>query len=542
MAAGRSSLAAGFDLHAAAEIEERIAQRAVTTGAAHAALLRDVLELHSVYSSAGMSVMTAAQVALSFRCSEWKAHRLLTEAVGLGELPGALEALEAGVLQVDQCLTVVRQLADVTPSQRLELWQRLLTKLERDAERGAVLTVTRLADLLKKWVLQIAPAEAVEQRQAAEEDRTVGYRKREDGLADIFLIGIRATDAQAILQRIRAGSAPVTGWDERTIEQRRLDAAVDLLLGRDVLGTGTCAGSGCACLPGQAAPCGADVAVFVPHASADGRSDEPATLVGHGPIERDLLQGLLLNAARLRPVFLDERGVPVGIGTAAQTRTPIKGDPASLRQALGELAQMRPTRLFPRDPDDHPPPETAHPPGTPGAYQVTGALRDLIFTRAPRCEWPGCGWWAGGCDAEHDLAHPAGPTCACNLGPLCRHHHRIKQLGWTKTRHRDGGLTWIHPDGRQWLSPAQHQPPEPAVRPAPPLPPLSEWDEPDPDALAELLWILDGRQDDPVAHDLRAEDVEPPDTDPYDPFRDTRWTWDLDDPYAWLPEPAACSR
>ncbi|TAL24452.1 MAG: DUF222 domain-containing protein, partial [Frankiales bacterium] len=185
-------------------------------------------------------------------------------------------------------------------------------------------------------MLQIAPADAVEQRTSAEDGRTVGYRKRQDGLADIFLIGVRATDAQAVLQRIRAGSAPVTGWDDRTVEQRRLDAAVDLLLGRDVLGTGRCAGAGCGCLPGQPAPCGSEIAVLVPHAVAEGRSDEPATLVGHGPIERDVLQALLLNAPRLRPVFVDGNGIPVGIGTAAQTRTPVRGDLASVRRALTE--------------------------------------------------------------------------------------------------------------------------------------------------------------------------------------------------------------
>src|SRR5688572_33289002 len=140
MAAGGSPRVTGAVLGAAAEVEARIAQRAVSAGAAHAALLRDVLELDGIHRAAGMGLMTAAQVALNLRCSEWKAHRLLLEACGLAELPGALEALETGVLQVEQCLTVVRQLADLTPGQRLELWQRLLVRLQADAERGAVLS------------------------------------------------------------------------------------------------------------------------------------------------------------------------------------------------------------------------------------------------------------------------------------------------------------------------------------------------------------------------------------------------------------------
>lgn len=90
MAAGGSSDAAGLDVPAAAAVEARIAQRGVSAGAAHAGLLRDVLALHSIHTSAGMGLMTAAQVALNLRCSEWRAQRLLAEATGLSELPGAL--------------------------------------------------------------------------------------------------------------------------------------------------------------------------------------------------------------------------------------------------------------------------------------------------------------------------------------------------------------------------------------------------------------------------------------------------------------------
>ena len=110
-----------------------------------------------------------------------------------------------------------------------------------------------------------------------------------------------------------------------------------------------------------------------------------------------------------------------------------------------------------------------HPPGRPRAYSIRPRLRRFLRLRAPRCEWPGCGARAARCDLDHDTAWPDGPTCACNLGPLCRRHHRTKQNGWTKTRHPDGSTGWTSPTGRTWTSPNQHPAPPAPTRPLPPI-------------------------------------------------------------------------
>ena len=539
MAAGQGVLSGSWDLPAVKLIEDRLEGRRVDDGRAHAGKLRDVLDLHTQHVMAGMELATEPVVARLLGVSEWKAGKLLHEALGLAKLPGAFEALEAGVLMPDQCLTLVEQLAPLTPPQRVSVWQRLLNRLEEDAHRGAVLPPARLGKLLKGWVQQIAPQDAVERRKAAEEDRRVDYRTRGDGLADIFLIGIKPTDAQAVLQRIRDAAAPVSLWDDRLADQRRLDAAVDLLLGRNPLNEARC-GQGCGCLPGQAAPCGSNMNVFVTQNGALERTDEPATLDRHGPIEPDLLQALLLNAPVLRAVFVNEHGTPSGI--SRQRLRPERGDPESVRAALLRLGNLKPDRLFPVHPDDHPPESTSHPPGTPGPYRVTGLLRDLVFARAPRCEWGGCGMPATACDAEHDDAwtgdDDGGPTCSCQLGPCCRHHHRIKQLGYRKTRHADGSLTWTSLTGRTTWVRSQHEPPQPPIRTLTPLAETTDWDELSPDELDEILWILDGRPEDPAAYELRAQDAEPEDVMPRE-LGDTRWGWDLDDPYAWEPAESA---
>jgi hypothetical protein len=310
-----------------------------------------------------MELSTVPQVALLLSCSEWRADRLLKEALLLAVLPRAFEALEWGLLTPEQASVVVAQLEPLAPPVQLAVWQRLLTRLQ-----GGPLPPARLAELLRRWVVAADRDGAEQRRKQAERDRRIEYRRREDGLADVFALGLRGPDAQAILQRIQDRSASFGPDDDRTADQRRLDAFRDMLLGRNPLPldhvcqdssgadshtAGSCAGThdraGCGCRTGQAAPCGADIQVLVPLSSALDISDEPAELVGHGPIESDVLQDLLLNAPQLTPVFVGDDGVPVAIGTTVPP--PERGDPVALRTALLSVASSHhPTCCTPGTP------------------------------------------------------------------------------------------------------------------------------------------------------------------------------------------------
>jgi hypothetical protein len=188
-----------------------------------------------------------------------------------------------------------------------------------------------------------------------------------------------------------------------------------------------------------------------------------------------------------------------------------------------------------------------HPINTPGPYVVPRWLRRLLTTRSPRCEWPGCGHRAitgqtAGCDIDHDLAWPDGPTCGCNTGPACRRHHRIKQLGWTKLRRPGGHVRWTSPLGRRWLSRSQHQPPPPPVRPLPPIPTPHPTEAMGDLAFAELLWQLDPASPiwDTYPIDRNPDDNDRPDDDTLTRRYQTRDLWvRLDDPTAWhhYPDP-----
>jgi len=70
----------------------------------------------------------------------------------------------------------------------------------------------------------------------------------------------------------------------------------------------------------------------------------------------------------------------------------------------------------------------------------------------PRCVFPGCAMPTHRCDLDHVIPWPDGPTCACNLAPLCRYHHRLKtHTGWRLTLHpHPRRIEWTSPTGRSY--------------------------------------------------------------------------------------------
>lgn len=446
----------------------------------HAEQLADALALHRTLAAAAMELSTGAQLALFMGCSECRANTLLAQAQVLHRI-GALKPMRHGLMTVEQACVVADLLGTVDDALAASLWERLHGRLAVDQREGNVRPPARLRELLRAWLIAADPdGHAERARSDAEETADIELWKRDNGLVDLVMRSLTAADAQACADRVEAHAQPVGPDDERSAGVRRRDAARDLLLGRVALPFDVDTGevlAGC-CPSGSAAPCGANVLVHVLIDAALGEAPEPepAELVGHGPIDAIALQDLLLADPVLHRVWVDSNGVPVAVDD--RTWRPGRGNPASLRHALMDMASgSPPDSTEPRHPDDHcdPPQPTLSGPrvlrrphvADPGPYRPTARQKRLLRARAPRCEWPGCGRRASravaaGCDLDHDLAWPFGPTCACNLGPLCRRHHRIKQLGWIKHRRSDGSVRWTSPAGRSWTSPSQH--PVPARR------------------------------------------------------------------------------
>ena len=86
-------------------------------------------------------------------------------------------------------------------------------------------------------------------------------------------------------------------------------------------------------------------------------------------------------------------------------------------------------------------------------YQPSETLRDQVVLTNPTCVFPYCNRRSRTCDQDHIVPHgDDGPTCSCNLAPLCRHHHNLKtHAGWTYTRIEETTFLWTDPHGLTYL-------------------------------------------------------------------------------------------
>ncbi|MCW2913638.1 MAG: endonuclease [Actinomycetia bacterium] len=83
-------------------------------------------------------------------------------------------------------------------------------------------------------------------------------------------------------------------------------------------------------------------------------------------------------------------------------------------------------------------------------YRPTAGMRRLIERTHQVCAFPTCDRPAPRCDLDHTIAwHQGGPTCPCNMSPLCRRHHRLKQHPqWRLFQPWPGLLVWVTPAGK----------------------------------------------------------------------------------------------
>ncbi len=78
---------------------------------------------------------------------------------------------------------------------------------------------------------------------------------------------------------------------------------------------------------------------------------------------------------------------------------------------------------------------------------------EIVALRDKTCVFPWCNRPARRCDKDHSVPHArGGPTCPCNLAPLCRRHHRIKTHGaWSYRSIEPGTYLWTSKHGYQYL-------------------------------------------------------------------------------------------
>ncbi len=225
-------------------------------------------------------------------------------------------------------------------------------------------------------------------------ERRVVCEPTDDGAANLLILDAEPHLVHAARERIgRLARNLKTGDDPRSIDQIRADVALHLLCnGETDLTRQAGVGSG------------GRVELVVDLTTLAGLDDSPAELSGFGPVVAEIARRVASQIRRWDFSVTDaHHGHLVATG----------------------VVRRRPTSAHAR----------------------------RVRTRDRTCVFPGCRMPAVDCDLDHrrPYAH-GGPTCPCNLDPLCRFHHTLRhKAGWTHRREPDGTQVWTSPLGRTYV-------------------------------------------------------------------------------------------
>jgi hypothetical protein len=357
------------------------------------------------------------EFAVAAAVSAGTADRLVRTARTLADrAPGVLEALGEGRLDAVKAAAVA---AVIAPPGAEPLSDEAAAAVEQQAvTAGVSRTRAQLLPLLHKAALEVDPDAAQNRRKAAAERRDVRTYPDPDGMATLSAHGTaeQITSIDAVLQAYADG--PRTADDTRSIGARRMDALHALV-------TGALTPEGLVPQPAQAIKAmsrpGAELQIVISAESLTGAQDTPAFLTGYGALPAGAARDLAADA-RWRRILTDKA-----------------------RTQLLEVAGR--------------------------TYAPSKRLARYIRHRDARCCHPRCNRPAVRCDLDHTINWPGGPTCPCNLTPLCRRHHNAKTAGrWRLTQPLPGLFEWtsertgqtitVRPDP-PWRLTGAHTPPDP---------------------------------------------------------------------------------
>ena len=344
----------------------------------------------------------------------------------VADLPAVQEAWRAGAVDARKVATICEQVSTLElaghadPGDR-EAVAAQVQGLAADAvgyvtEPGRSRTGPQLREWLRRRVIAANPAAAEQRRQQAMADRRVVITPGEDGMSELWAL-LPSVQARQIQQALTASAQQCGAEDARSMDQRRVDTMVDLLLGRTE-------------------PANVDVQVIVPADTLAGTSQAPGWVPGLGPVTAEQVTELLGGPGAETGAGADGSTSGPGVGSGVTFRRLVT-DPAT--GVLTDLAEDR--------------------------YRPSAALDRGVRARDVTCRFPGCRRTAdsAGTDLDHTIPYPAGPTSATNLAVLCRRHHRLKHTaGWAVTLHPTGTMTWTTPTGRTYQTePWRYTDPDP---------------------------------------------------------------------------------
>jgi hypothetical protein len=359
----------------------------------------------------------AHEVAAELTLSRAGAEGRVTLARSLRRLPDTAAMLSRGELDLTKTRAVVNAVSvlDDDAAHAVEA-----TVLGRASDQ----TSPQLGAALRRAVIKADPNAAESRRQVVLRDREVRYYPGDDGAATLWATG-PATQLQALYLAVtaladkaiagdREGRATDDGdeTEVRTLAQARFDVLTDAGLMHLNYSD----------LPRRQhrRP---HLQVVVAATTLLGIDDDPAELVGHGPITAHLAREIA--------------------GDATWTR--LLTDPVS-----GVITDYGTTR-----------------------YRPPASLTDLVTAKHPTCRGLGCRQPASRCQIDHTIVYPDGDTAEHNLGPRCSHCHNQKhEAEWHVLQLRDGTFLYTTPSGHTY-----RREPDPPLMPNPP-PDLADDDIP----------------------------------------------------------------
>jgi hypothetical protein len=334
-------------------------------------------------------------VACALRLSAQTAADRLQFAKAMTRLPATLDLQERGEITVHHS----RHLAETVMTLDDDTATAVETCVLPKAPEQVLANFKRS---VRKAVLTVAPKPAEERHDEAVTQRRVVRTPVADGMSEIWML-LPDTGATTFMTAIDALARRVACDDDRTADQRRADAAVQLALN-------TLHGTNSDELPREHG-LRPSVQVTVALSTLLGLDEQPGELAGSGPIPASVARRIAADeTGTWRRLLTDERGHLLDYG--------------------------RTTYRPPKD------------------------LADHVIARDRTCRYPHCNRQARHCDLEHAIPwEDGGETNADNLNAICsRHHHAKHEAGWEPERQPNSSIEWTSPTGHRYVEEAATYP------------------------------------------------------------------------------------
>jgi DNA invertase Pin-like site-specific DNA recombinase len=368
----------------------------------------------------------AAQIGAAQNVSAGAASHQLLVAQALRErLPRVAEVFATGAITYRMVNAVVARTKLI---QDREAMAKVDAELAAHVTGWGSLSVAKTQTAIDYWVDRYDPG-ALRRTETRSRDRHFDVVPAEDGSGLASVEGtLFAHDGAVLDQRVTALTGTVCEDDPRTVDQRRADAMAALGAGADRLAC-QCGAQDCPAAEHGAPRTDVVIHVIAEHDSltddtpvqldgneAPGPPADPDHLTDETAVPREGAQPGPVDDKPVREMTIGEALAPrqePSAGPARTTPAAVIGGPIIpaplLAAKLAATATIRPL-IHPGDA----PPEPR--------YTPSRNLADFVRCRDMTCRFPGCDEPAVGCDLDHTIAYPVGPTCASNMKCLCRKH------------------------------------------------------------------------------------------------------------------------